>query len=151
MKQTQIAWYTFRDAFSNRKKVKKVICAEVQGANPADIGFSAPDDMDVERIRFFASTLSMANGNMKNNLSININCDRRFMAKLGRGIGYCLFGKKVLDSANGKELRKGLWYQEHDIECVDESSLPAVRGSSAWGHGQDKTFANLVGTQHAVS
>lgn len=150
LKHPKIVWYTFRDAFSNRKKVKKIMCAEVHGADPMEIGFSVPDDTDVKRIRFFSDIPAMVNGDMKNQLSININYDQRFMAKLGLGIGYCLFGKKAIDSVYGKELRKGLWHQEKNTED-DENSLPMVRGCSAWGHQQDKIFTNLVGTEYAVS
>ena len=97
VKNPIISWLAFREAFRERKKVKKIMCTEVRGEDPKDIGFSLPDELDIERINFFKSLSAINNGDMKNQLSFNVNFDRRFMAKLGIGIGYCLFGKKVLN------------------------------------------------------
>lgn len=151
IKNPIISWLAFWDAFRERKKVKKIMCTEVHGEDPKGIGFSCPDETDIERIRFFKSLSSVTNGEMKNRLSLNVNFDRRFMAKLGIGIGYCLFGKKVLESEYGKELRKGLWYRESALETNGDDFLPLIKGSPAWSSKVDKTFTNLVGEEHAVS
>jgi hypothetical protein len=150
MKNPIISWLSFRDAFRDRKKVKKIMCTEVHGEDPKDIGFSSPDAIDVERIAFFKSLSSITNGEMKNQLSFNVNFDQRFMAKLGIGIGYCLFGKKVLETEYGRELRKGLWQRESVREGVDVDVAPQLRGASAWMSNEDKTFKNIVGEEHAV-
>ncbi len=151
IKNPIISWLSFRDAFRDREKVKKIMCTEVQGEDPRDIGFSSPDKIDTERIAFFKSLSSITNGEMKNRLSFNVNFDRRFMAKLGIGIGYCLFGKKMLETEHGKELRKGLWYQESAQGAEDEDFMPQVRGASVWLSKENKTFTNLAGEEHAVS
>lgn len=152
IKQPQITWFTFRDAFSDRKKVKKIMCTEVQGENPSDIGFSTPDDIDIERINFFKLSTTVISGEMNNRIQINVRFDHRFMAKLALGVGYCLFGKKALDSEYGKELRKGLWYQEPiPSQSGDLDLVPGIRGATPLGHEQDATYKSLVSERHAVS
>jgi hypothetical protein len=126
------------------------MCTVVQENDPKEIGFSCPDELDVERINFFKSLASVNNGNISIRLSLNVNFDRRFMAKLGLGIGYCLFGEKVLATDYGKELRKGMWCQDSTHE-VEEECLPLVRGASVWMSKADEKFSNLVGEEHAVS
>lgn len=147
IKKPIISWLAFRDAFRGRKKVKKIMCTEVHGEDPKDIGFSSPDELDVERINFFKSLSSINKGEMKNHLSFNVNFDNRFMAKLGIGIGYSLFGKKVLETKYGKELHKGLWHRE----SAHIDFMPQVRGASAWMSKENKLFNDLVGEEHAVS
>lgn len=144
------SWLAFRDAFRDRKKVKKIMCTVVQGNDPKEIGFSSPDELDVERIDFFKSLSSVSSGEMSIRLALNIDFDRRFLAKLGLGVGYCLFGKKVLDTEYGKELRDGLWRKE-SIQGAEDERLPQVRGASVWMSKTDEKFINLVGEEYAVS
>ena len=81
-----------------------------------------------------------------------MNFDQRFMAKLALGVAYCLFGRKTLETEYGKELRKGLWHQEAtDDKERSDSSMPQIRGASAWAMKGDTTFGNIVGEEHAVS
>lgn len=152
IKNPIISWLAFRDAFRDRKKVKKIMCTEVHGENPETIGFSIPDDLDIERIDFFKSLSSVSNGNLNIQLALNVNFDQRFMAKLALGVAYCLFGRKALETEYGKELRKGLWHQEAtgDKEGSD-SSMPQIRGASVWAMKGDSNFGNIVGEEHAVS
>ena len=108
------------------------------------------DDLDVERISFIKSLSSISNGDMHVHLAINVNFDQRFMAKLALGIAYCLFGRKVLETEYGKELRKGLWYRE--AECAgDGDFMPQIIGSSAWSMKDDEKFSDIIGDEHAVS
>lgn len=145
-----LTWLSFRDAFKKLKKVKKIMCTEVRGANPEDIRFSMPDDLDKERISFFRT--HAAAGAMKNQLALNVRFDQRFLAKLAIGIGYCLFGSKALQSEYGKELRKGIWYREQNSDATEDSSLPPrIRGTTLWGHEQNDQLSNFIGEQHAVT
>lgn len=150
MEEPLKSWLAFREAFRDRKKVKKIMCTEVQGGNPEEIGFLRPDELDVERIDFFKSQSSVTNGDMSVRLALNVDFDRRFLAKLGLGVGCCLFGKKILDTEYGKELRRGLWLKDSIIGAED-GALPLVRGASVWASKADDKFSNLVGEEYAVS
>ena len=130
------------------------MCTEVHGEDPNDIGFSTPDELDAERIAFFKSLSSVTNGNMKNSLAINVNFDRRFMAKLGLGIGYCLFGKRAVESEYSKELRKGLWHRDSELEGGDadiEATMPDIRGAGVWKSKELMALSEIVGEQYAIS
>lgn len=143
-----ISWLAFREAFSNRKRVRKVMCTEVRGSDPKEIGFAEPDEIDNERITFFKSLSGVSGRELRNQLSINVDFDRRFLAKLGLGIGYCLFGKKVLGSEYTKELRKAMWFREGVATEADE--FPEVYGMGGWSSKTDGALTALVAEEHAV-
>jgi hypothetical protein len=131
----------FEQAFQGRK-VKKILCGELGGANIADIGFSIPDDIDRQRIEFFQTECEgVQQRNIR--LSVDVEFDYRFLPKLAIGIAYCLFGSKVLDTDYGRELHKGLWYQKGD-------EVAMVRGQSLFSSLSDKTFNSIVGFPNAV-
>ena len=97
IKNPIITWLSFEDAFKGRK-VRKVSCTQVSGADLADIGFSEPDDLDLKRIEYFNNKCS--NGQeRKNRLSMYLRYDIRFMAKMAIGLGHILFGEKF-DNSN---------------------------------------------------
>ena len=149
-KKPLITWLSFKEAFSKYKQVKKIMCTEVSGANPADIGFSSPDELDEERITFFREYGN--SGVKKNQIPMNMLFDHRFLAKLAIGIGYCLFGKKALESEYGRELRKGLWYRYPTQDQLDHSTpAPKIRGTTLLGHDENKALTCFIGEQHAVS
>ncbi|QBX41694.1 HNH endonuclease [Pseudomonas jessenii] len=131
----------FEQAFQGRK-VKKILCGELGGANLADFGFSTPDDLDRQRIEYFQTECE---GVQKRNigLSVDVQFDRRFLPKLAIGIAYCLFGAKVLDTDYGKELHKGLWHQKG-------GEVAMVRGQSLFSAVGNKTFNSIVGFPNAV-
>lgn len=135
-------WLSFEQALRGRR-VKKVLCGEVQGADPASIGFARPDDLDQARIEFF---IANTEGGLerKVQVTVNPNFDQRFICKLAIGVAFCLFGPKVLDSAYGKELHKGLWHREDNDE-------PEVRGSALFSKRGDPNFNRLVGFPNAVT
>lgn len=145
-KNPQLTWLSFQEAFNKYKPVKKIMCTKVLGANPADIGFSSPDKLDEDRIKYF---LEYGNAGPKmNNIPMNMLFDHRFLAKLALGIGYCLFGKKALESEYGKELRNGLWYRESPNESP---VIPQIRGTTLLGHEQDDSLTKFLGEPYAVS
>ena len=136
------SWLSFEQAFEGRK-VKKIMCTEVQGANPADIGFVEPDELDSIRMKYFHVQCS-GRQIRNNNFSINVHFDHRFLAKLAIGISYCLFGTKVLGTDYDKELQKGLWHKGGDDE-------PMVRGRPMFAEKVDPVFNNLIGFPNAVT
>lgn len=150
LKNPLLTWLTFRDAFKKLKKVKKIMCTEVRGANPEDIRFSTPDDLDQQRVNFFR-TQSMS-GEQMNQIAFNAKFDQRFLSKLAIGVGYCLFGNKAMQSEYAKELRKGLWYREQNSDASDDSSsIPKIRGTTLLGHEQNSQLSKFIGEQHAVT
>lgn len=135
-------WLSFGESFRGRK-VKKILCGEVEGADPSSIGFAQPDDLDAARKEFFiANTEGVQERKME--FAVNQRFDHRFICKLAIGVAFCLFGHKVLDSAYGKELHKGLWHREGDDK-------PKVRGSSFFSKNVDPDFNSLVGFPNAVT
>ena len=135
-------WHSFEQSFRGRK-VKKILCCEVEGADPASIGFSQPDELDQARIEFFtAKTEGRQERKMK--VMVNTKFDQRFICKLAIGVAYCFFGAKVLDSIYGKELHKGLWHRESANE-------PKVRGSAFFSKESNPDFNQVVGFPNAVT
>lgn len=124
-KNVMIPWLSFENAFQGRK-VKKIMCTTVEGADSSDIGFSTPDELDIQRIRYFTSVGEKTEPR-KHSVEMRVVFDQRFMSKLATGISYCLFGKKVLGSPYGLELHKGLWHKDGEAS--------RVRGVTAFGHG----------------
>jgi hypothetical protein len=137
-----MTWHSFEQSFRGRK-VKKILCGEVEGADPASIGFAQPDELDQARKDFF---LSKTEGTQEREMEVMFNTkfDQRFICKLAIGVAYCLFGSKVLDSVYGKELHKGLWYREG----ADE---PKVRGNALYSRENNPDFIQLVGFPNAVT
>ncbi|BAQ75229.1 predicted protein [Pseudomonas sp. Os17] len=135
-------WLSFEQAFHGRR-VKKVLCTEVRGADPASIGFAQPDDLDRARTEFF---LANTEGELEHKMRVTVDpkFDKRFVCKLAIGIAFCLFGSKVLDSDYGKELHKGLWHRGDNDE-------PEVRGSVLFSKQGDQDFNRLVGFPNAVA
>jgi hypothetical protein len=132
---------TFKEAFLGRK-VSKIMCTEVVDCDLSQIGFSEPNELDKERITFF---LDKCGGGKEqhNQLMLNVAYDHRFLAKLGLGISYCLFGEKALESNYGKELQKALWHKSG-------SPTPQVMGSTAMGNSNDAS-KELCGLDNAVT
>tara|TARA_R110001583_G_C5659583_1_gene409519 strand:+ start:3704 stop:4858 length:1155 start_codon:yes stop_codon:yes gene_type:complete len=120
-KNPMITWLSFGDAFNGRK-VRKVSCIQVDGANLADIGFSESDELDLRRIEYFNNKCSNSQ-KRKNQLSMYLRYDIRFMAKLAIGLGHVLFGDKFDNSNYTKELHRALWFKEGDPE-------PSIRGQN---------------------
>lgn len=135
-------WLSFEQAFPGRR-VKKVLCGEVQGADPVSIGFTQPDDLDQARIEFFKASTE-GGRQLKVQVTVNPKFDQRFICKLALGVAYCLFGPKVLDSVYSKELYKGLWHRE-------DNEGPEVRGSTLFSQKGDPNFNRLVGFPNAVT
>lgn len=135
-------WLSFEQAFDGQK-VKKIMCTEVQGASPADIGFVEPDELDSIRIEYFHTECS--GSRIRNNtLPIDVHFDYRFLAKLAIGVSYCLFGAKVFGTDYDKELQKGLWHRKGD-------DFPMVLGRPAFAEKGDPVFNNLIGFPNAVT
>ncbi|MGY8812791.1 MAG: HNH endonuclease [Pseudomonadales bacterium] len=135
------AWLSFEQAFQGRK-VKKIMCTEIRGADPATIGFAEPDDLDRSRIMFFLKN-SKNEPERKLRVTVNPRFDLRFMCKIAIGFAYCLFGSKVLASDYGNELNKGLWYREGDEE-------PKVLGSALFAKQRDPTYNRIAGFPNSV-
>lgn len=134
-------WLSFEQALHGRK-VKKILCADVEGADPASIGFERPDELDLLRAEFF---LESTKDGRKQEMKITVvpDFDFRFMCKLAIGVAFCLFGPKILASDFGKELGRGLWYRKGDGE-------PKILGSGLFASHRDQDFYRLVGFPNAV-
>ncbi|MCE9685641.1 HNH endonuclease [Shewanella sp. AS16] len=129
LKAPQISWNAFKDAFCG-KKVDKIMCTQVQGADPKSIGFTDATELDKERIEYFHSYCS--NGQeLKNRVAMYLDFDVRFLAKLALGIAYVFFGKSALLGGEAEELYKALWMKPDDPK-------PKIKGAGA--HNQSDHF-----------
>lgn len=138
----RLPWRAFRDSFSGRP-VRKIMCTAVGGANPADIGFSSPDDLDSKRIKYFLDACEKNNtGSIR--LAVNTKFDHRFMAKLAIGVGFSMFGRSAIESAYGDILFKALWQRDGD----KSSELQGVTPLTQQG---DPQFLQLSGDKNAVT
>lgn len=118
-KNPTITWLTFQDSFVGRK-IKKIMLTQIDGADPRDIGFSEPDELDVRRTEYFRRMCR--NGKTKKGrIPMYLNNHIRFMSKLAVGLSHVLFGEEVSNNSYMQELYKGLWFKEGDnkpqIEC----------------------------------
>ncbi len=143
LKNPMISWLAFRDAFEG-KFVRKLMCTKIEGANPAEIGFSEPDDLDSLRIDYLNHICLTQEKVLQNHLSIYTQFDLRFLAKLGLGISYAFFGIKALSSIYAEELYKALWFRKGDV-------MPLLQGTPAFAEGPNQMFKNLTGEQYAVT
>lgn len=135
-------WHSFQQSFHGRK-VKKILCCEVEGADPTSIGFAQPDELDQARREFFMNNTE-GGQDRKIKIMVNRKFDHRFICKLAIGVSYCLFGPKILDSTYGKELHKGLWHREGDDE-------PKVWGNALFSKENNPAFNNIMGFPNAVT
>jgi hypothetical protein len=140
-KNPMITWLSFGDAFKGRK-VRKVSCTEVVGADPSEIGFSRADDLDLKRITYFNGLCSQGQTRQAR-VSMYLRHDVRFLAKLAIGIGHALFGETFDNSRHAGELHKALWYREGDPE-------PDIPGQSALRHGNE-FLKSACGFNNAVT
>lgn len=79
-----MSWLAFRDAFSD-SRVRKLMCTDVAGADPASIGFVQFNSLDEERRAYFQGIADTREA--KASMSVHVKYDFRFMSKLGLGIG----------------------------------------------------------------
>lgn len=140
-KDPALTWLSFKEAFSSRR-VKKVMCSKIVGADPREIGFSDTDPLDEERIRFFLNR-QIDDPQLHISLALNTAFDLRFMAKLAIGISHCLWDKSSISETYANELHKALWHKPED-------ELPLIYGSTAFGNEIDPVFSKFAGLEGAV-
>ena len=138
----RLPWKAFRDSFAGRP-VKKIMCTVVGGANPANIGFSLPDSLDSDRIKYFLDALE-ANNTESIRLAVNTKFDHRFLAKLAIGVGFSLFGRAAIDSSCGDILFRALWQRDGD-------EPPELQGVTPLTQQGDHQFLQLSGDKNAVT
>lgn len=139
--EIQKTWLCFEQAFRGRK-VRKIVCAQVEGADPKSIGFEEPDELDRARVDYFLKC-SVGKPTRKMEISFDFKFDQRFMCKLAIGVAYCLFGSKILETEYSKELYKGLWYR-------GEGEMPKVSGVGIFGGDINESYTQLLGFPNSV-
>jgi len=113
---------------------------DVEGEDPATIGFKPRTDLDIERREYFSA--QSISRDAKSSIPIYLPYDFRFMCKLALGVGYGIFGDRLLASPYAAELRNGVWWQQGKPE-------PEVHGSSHLA-AQNPQFNQMMGRPHAV-
>jgi hypothetical protein len=141
-KNTLLSWLSFRDCFEG-KKVKKVLCGTVEGADPSTIGFSGADTLDKERVKYFFKHIRDNNNQEKGNASMYIDYDIRFMAKTAIGVAYSLFGDRFLETSYSKELTKALWYRR-------ENEIPDIKFGRNMVEG-DSMLSKMLSSPNATT
>ena len=140
-KNALIACLSFKNSFSG-KKVKKIMCTSVENIDLKSMGFSEPDDLDIKRITYFLNE-SKDSGPVNCGLSMYIDYDIRFLAKLGIGISYSLFGDKILTTKYAKELHSSLWHRQGEEK-------PDILYTSALSE-EKNDLTDLCGIHNAVT
>lgn len=141
-KNIVLSWLSFKECFEG-KKVKKIMCSTVEGADPLKIGFSNPDELDHERINYFF-THTRQNEREVGSAAMYLHYDIRFLAKIAIGVSYCLFGKKILNTDYMQELNKALWYRQGE-------ELPNVNFGSNLRSKDDGLLSEMLGCENAVT
>ncbi|MFC3674058.1 HNH endonuclease [Ferrovibrio xuzhouensis] len=136
-----VVWRTFHAAFKGQK-VRKVLAAQIEGLNPIDFGFSPPDALDQQRIDFLTEPRNFVAEQPKGQVALNLHHDFRFLAKLARGIGFCLVGDKALTGRYAEEVSQALRYRAG-------SEMPALRGVGSL-HLAVGTAGEIIGHESAV-
>jgi len=139
----QLSWLSFRDAFPG-KRVKKILGSRVEGTDPATIGFCEPDSLDAKRLSAFWAILETGDS-IRNEIPLHLNYDMRFLAKIARGIAFCIFGDQALDGPYAREIFKGIWYNFD----APNAEPPGMRGASVFG--KTDAIPEIFGHPHAVS
>jgi HNH endonuclease len=136
-----LTWLSFEKAFSGRR-VKKIMCTQVSGADPKSIGFSEPDSLDEARVDFFMSH-SLTGSSRKISLAIYTRFDLRFMAKLAIGLSHCLYEKTDVCKDYAYELHRALWHRPGE-------ELPLINASTSFSTEIDPRFSEITGIRGAV-
>ncbi len=123
-----------------KTKARRIFGATVDGLPPGTAypGFHLPtaeDDANVEAIR-----TAIRAGLIQGQLQINTKFDFRFVCKTALAIGFSLFGRSYLATAEAREARLGLW--------PVLSTRSNVRGSPTLFNNPQ--FAQVVGYEGAV-
>jgi len=143
-KDARLTWFSFRDAFEE-KKVRKIMVTQVDGADPASIGFVNPDELDCDRVAYFSD--ECAKRKVRNNkISFNVKFDHRFLGKLALGVSLATFGERFLETPYCGELRKMTWFRGDD----DGPDVPEVFGSTAYANRFEPHFLRITGLPDAV-
>ncbi len=140
-KNPLLPWRAFRDAFQGRR-VKKIMCTAID-ADPKLIGFGEPDELDRLRIEYFLTSCTESQ-TRNNRLSMYTKYDFRFMAKLGIGIAYSLFGSRALETPYAEKLHEGLWHRP-------DEEFPEIQGAPDLMKKHDSRFTKTMGDPHAVT
>ncbi|RBP12952.1 HNH endonuclease [Roseiarcus fermentans] len=73
------------------------------------------------------------------NIALRIDFSDRFLAKIALGVGANILGKRFLETAYVKELRKLLWLKD-----PDEKSKIRVRGTNIWNAEKTAGVSNIL-------
>lgn len=138
-KNQELCLLSLRDSFKG-KNVKKICCTKVEGTDLSAIGFSEPDEIDDDIIKYFWEQQKDRTKTVK--FSANIKFDLRFIAKIARGISFCLFGDRALEGDYAAEIAKALWHR-----TGDELN---ILGNSLLSPSVDKNLLHFTGIHHAI-
>ncbi|GAB7521537.1 HNH endonuclease [Paraburkholderia sp. 2C] len=118
------------------------------------LNFSIADDTEISPLIHvpdaqaqadIAKIQSLGNGPRRGNMSIAINAEARFMAKIARAVGYNLFGDSFLATPYAAHLKEAMW--EQDIERAN--AIP-IYGAGFWGTPADSA-KNLLSWRGAYT
>lgn len=143
----RLTWLSFRDAFED-KKVSKIMVTQVEGADPASIGFLEPnrlEQIDRERISYFCEECATSKVR-QNKIPINVNFDHRFLGKLALGVSFATFGEEFLSTQYCVELTKLIWYRG----LGEKGDVPSVFLSTAYTRRFHPHFLSITGLPDAV-
>jgi hypothetical protein len=121
------------------------MCTKVDGANPADIGFSNIDELDERRIAYLAEYCTSEASARLVSIPTKMDFDYRFSAKLALALGYSVFGDDYLNTDYAKILQRAVWFRDGN------TPPPPLRGQTPLQSNVDPTFLRVTGRSHLVS
>lgn len=130
----------------DKRKVRKILCAELRDLNGAEIdpkiwGFDSPNPNDMNNRQ--AILTAIHSENIPIQFSVNTKFDHRFMCKLALGVGYSLFREDFLSHSPAIEGRKGVWPPK-------DGPKPKIHATST-AFKEDKNITRVIGYPGAVA
>jgi len=137
---------SFHQSMGKKNKVKKVLCAEVADENgvildPNFFGFTIPEESDTFNERLLFNAINSGDF-LRLKFKLHAGFDKRFICKLGLGVGYSIFKEQINDRLN--LFQRGIWPKQDDSEA-------GIRGSSTLNMLKGDEAANLPGYPGAIS
>lgn len=137
---------SFHQGMGKKNKVRKVLCAQVADENgvildPKYFGFTTPEESDIVNERLLFNAINSGDF-LRLSFKLHTDFDKRFISKLGLGVGYSIFKEQMNDRL--KLFQRGIWPKQDDSEV-------GISGSSTLNMLKGDEIASLPGYPGAIS
>ncbi|WP_417821124.1 HNH endonuclease [Terasakiella sp.] len=133
--------YSFKHAFSGRK-VDKILAGQIDGFEISKIGLRPPNEHEKTEIQWLDNYAFNQNEKVQCQIRHYGRFDIRFLSKLARGLSFCIWGDKVLQSPYSREIFKGIWLK-------NDEPMPDTKNVSIFAN-QDQNLLDRFGYPKAI-